>query len=394
MKKETTELQIIDSAEFGIEPKKAKEITSGLTTILSEREELEKSYKQVLALEVTPENIPKFKELRLKIRDNRTKGIDQWHKVNKDFYLKGGQFVDAIKRKESLVNEQMEEKLLEAEKFFENQEKERLVKLNEDRKTAIKPYIEDLGNLDFSNMPEDVWIPYFESKKKAFEDKIEADRIEAERVENERIEKEKENDLHFKRWKEISALSAYSANIIDVNGDFRYSKFSEEEFQEILNQLNKAKEESEKEIEAQRLENERLKQEAEAKESQMQKERAEAEEKQKAIQEEADKKAREEKEKQDAILKTEQEAKAKLESELKAKQEAEEKTKAERLEKERQAKLEAEKLAKAPIKKQLTVWVDSFSISDNPITGNETSTLITEKFEAFKKWAKSEIEKL
>ena len=38
-------------------------------------------------LEITEENLPVFKELRLKIRDNRTKGIEKWHKLNKAFFL-------------------------------------------------------------------------------------------------------------------------------------------------------------------------------------------------------------------------------------------------------------------------------------------------------------------
>ena len=55
------------------------------------------------------------------------------------------------------------------------------------------------------------------------------------------------------------------------------------------------------------------------------------------------------------------------------------------------AKKEAEKLAKAPIKKQLKVWVDSFSIPAAP-TENEKTKDILAKFYAFKKWAESQIE--
>ena len=53
----------------------------------------------------------------------------------------------------------------------------------------------------------------------------------------------------------------------------------------------------------------------------------------------------------------------------------------------------AEKLAKAPIKKQLSVWVESFEL---PILAleNETALSIKNKFEAFKNWANKEIENL
>ena len=57
------------------------------------------------------------------------------------------------------------------------------------------------------------------------------------------------------------------------------------------------------------------------------------------------------------------------------------------------AEKEAEKLAKAPVKKQLTIWVDTFEL---PVTNvdNEVSKAIIEKFNAYKNWAKGEIEKL
>ena len=55
---------------------------------------------------------------------------------------------------------------------------------------------------------------------------------------------------------------------------------------------------------------------------------------------------------------------------------------------------EAEKLAKAPIKKQLTVWIDSFSISESPIANNEIAKNIESKFNDFKNWAKKQTENI
>lgn len=329
--------QEINPVEFGIEPVKAKEMTSGLATTIAEREVLKKSYADVIELPITLENLSSFKELRLKIVKNRTQGIEAWHKTNKAFYLAGGRFVDAIKNKEVLENEQMESKLMEAEKFFENQEKQRLALLKKEREELLQPFVDNLpGGLE--DLDQDVFDSFLETKKKAHLEKLENERLEAERIENERIAREKE-------------------------------------------------------IEAQRLENLRLKEEAEAKEKALEKERAEAEAKQKAIQEEADKKAREEKSKQEAILKAEQEAKAKIEAELQAKKDAEIKAENERIAKEKAEKAEADKLAKAPIKKQLSVWVESFNI---PVIGveNETSKEIIAKFEAFKKWSITQINNL
>lgn len=325
---------------FGIEEVKAQEMVSGLKTVFAERQVLQDAYVDVIELPITSENLPTFKELRLKIVKNRTQGIEKWHTTNKAFYLAGGRFVDAIKNKEIIVNQQMEEKLMEAEKFFENQEKERLAKLQEERSALISPYIEIVPN-DLATLEEDVFDSFLMGAKAKFEAKKEAERLESERIEKERIEKEKE-------------------------------------------------------IEAQRLENERLKKEAEEREAIIKKEREEAEAKQKAIQEEADKKAREEKAKQEAILKEEREAKEKLEAELRLKKEAEEKAEKERIQKLEAERKEAEKLAKAPIKKQLNNWVDGFNIDfpNSELLNNETALEIKNKFEAFKNWAKTQVNNL
>lgn len=47
--------------------------------------------------------------------------------------------------------------------------------------------------------------------------------------------------------------------------------------------------------------------------------------------------------------------------------------------------------AKAPIKKQLSLWVDSFELPAFA-TENKTCEEIFDKFEAFKVWAKKQVE--
>lgn len=101
-----------------------------------------------------------------------------------------------------------------------------------------------------------------------------------------------------------------------------------------------------------------------------------------------------ENEEREAKLKEEQQAKAKLEAELKAQKDAKLKAELEKLEVDKKAKLEADKLAKAPMKHKLTVWVDSFEINRTYLEDSDTKQNIIAKFEAFKNWAKTEIEKL
>jgi hypothetical protein len=203
----TNELVKIKASDYGLEETEAQKITNGLSVIIAERDLLKEEYNKCIALEITPENVPLFKDLRLRIRDNRTKGIDVWHKNNKAFFLAGGQFCDAIRRKESGENEYMEEKLLNGEKFIENQERDRLEKLRTDRLELLKPYTEieplALGHMEqtvFDNYLTGVKIAHelrIAAEKKTEEDRlaaIESERVKQEnvRLENERLKKEAE----------------------------------------------------------------------------------------------------------------------------------------------------------------------------------------------------------
>lgn len=150
-------------------------------------------------------------------------------------------------------------------------------------------------------------------------------------------------------------------------------------------------------IEAQRIENARLKKEAEEKEEQLKAEREAAAEAQRLAKIEADKAIAEqqrlakiEADKQAAILEAQRKETSRIAAELKAKQDKEDAERKEREAQELASKKEAEKLAKAPIKKQLQSWVNSFEISETP--KHDKAVLIQQKFDAFKKWALSEIE--
>lgn len=327
---------LVNPTEFGIEKTKADELIGDLLPqIKIEREVLITQFNEVIKMDIeNPESAKKARELRLLIQKNRTQGFNVWHKNAKDFFLKGGQFVDAIKRVEIAVNEKMENDLEEIEKHQERKEAERLAKLQQERLVLIEPYLENTFGLDLAIMSDEMFESFLIGSKTKHEAKLEDERLEAERIEKERL-------AEIERQKAIEK------------------------------------------------ENAKLKAEAEAKEKELAKERVEALAKQKALEE----KALEERAKQDAILKAEQEAKKKIEAELKAKKDAEIKAENERIALLEQQKKEAEKLAKAPIKEQLTKWVESFEI-ESTIVDNEISKEIIEKFESFKKWSLTQIEKL
>jgi len=340
----TTELTI-NPKEFGIEETKAGELIGNLPQITSERSVLEAQYNEVVRLNIEdPKTATLARELRLKIRDNRTKGLNVWHKTTKDVFLRAGQFIDALKNREIAVNERMEEGLQEIENYFERKEQARKEALKQQRFEIIKPFFEFFPNIDLANATEEDFQKALNGAKLQLDAKIEADK----KAEQERIEQEKKQAA---------------------------------------------------EREAMRLENERLKKEAQAKEAQLEAERKAAAEVQRVIEEKA------EQERQHAEkLKAEQEklieAARKRENALKAEIAAKEKARLEEIENARleQEKAEKEKKEKerqaalAPRKEKLKSWVDSFEIPTIPVDQNDEVALeIATKFNSFKSWAVGKI---
>jgi membrane protein involved in colicin uptake len=99
-------------------------------------------------------------------------------------------------------------------------------------------------------------------------------------------------------------------------------------------------------------------------------------------------KAAKEKAKQDALI-AKQQAELKAEKErLEAIAEADRKAQAEK-------KAEAERLAKAPKKEKLTKWIDDLALTAPDGLDKDAVVMdILAKFAGFKKWAKSEVDKL
>lgn len=250
----------INPETFGLEPIKAKEMVSGLTTAIAERSVLRDAYLDVIELPINAETLPIFKELRLKIVKNRTQGIEKWHKTNKAFYLAGGRFVDAIKNKEVLVNEEMEVKLLEGEKYFENLEKEAKRVLNLERIERIKLYVEDAYAMDFSEMNDYDFDDFVLGKKTRFENEQKEHEAEALRIENERleeIERQKEIQAENERLKK-ELEKAEVERKIEADNQAKIQAKIEAEIKRLNDEKTKAENERLAKIEAERLEAEQL----------------------------------------------------------------------------------------------------------------------------------------
>lgn len=374
----------INPTEYGLTDETAARIEAQFTPMLAKMTELENEYNAILGLNIEDPNTAKLaKDLRLKYVKVRT-GTADIHKVQKAYFLNGGRFVDGWKNAQLFASQGKEEALERIEKHAENLERERLEKLQQLRVALLAEYVENASELSLSGMEQYVFEAYLSAKKQAFEDrkaaelKAEQDRIarekaeaeereaqrlenirlkeeadkreaeiEAERVERDRIEAEKE----AVRAKRNEELRPYIVFIRDYNGTLN---LGEDDYQKELSGLEiVAKQQWDYDNEQRRI-----------------------------AQEKADKDAAELAEKQKEI--------DRIEKELADKKAAEAKAEADRIAAEKAAKLEAEKLAKAPIKKQLTAWVNSFQVPAANIE-HEKKVLIEEKFNRFLDWAKSEI---
>lgn len=258
---------LVDPKDFGIETVEDKRVQ--ITDIFAF---YENEYNQIVsATEVTPELSEQSSSLRKKVAKIRI-AIAKIHKAKKEQFLHGGRLVDNWKNTNSEIVEQKEKKLLEIETHFQRIEQERLNAMRESRIETLKQYEVD-GTLipTIAIMDESTWESYLMGEKLRFDARKEQERI----AEEQRVSKEK----------------------------------AEAEEREKM-----------------RIENDRLKSEAQKRDAELELERKK----------QADILAKQKAE-SDAKLKAEREAKAKLEAELESKRQAEAQAKADE-----EAKAEAE----------------------------------------------------
>lgn len=377
--------QVVDPSTYGIEPKKATELTGSLEQIKSERQVLVEQYDEVVKMDIDDPKTSKLaSELRKRIKDNRTKGIEVWHKNTKDYFLKGGQFVDAIKKLEIAINERMEDNLSLIEKHQELKEQKLRDDLKAERLLELVEYKDFVpSGIDLGTMSDDEYKKIYNGAKLQFDAKVAEDlRLEEERLENQRLDEAERN-----RRLEIAPYVQFLSHSIELRS------MSDADYKKLLQSLVEAKKSYDDEQEQIRLENERLKKEAEQKEAELQAERDRVAAELKAEQDRVAEEKRIAEEAYQKQLKAEQEKAAKLQAELKAENDRKEKEQAAERARLQVEKLEAEKLAKAPIKNQLKAWIDQFKLPETSVD-NEVSKEIIAKFESFRTWSVKVVDNL
>lgn len=203
----TTELIKIDPVEYGLQATDAAQVEAVFLPMIDKMKELESQFNEIALLPIEPTTCKKAKELRLQYVKIRT-GSAAIHKTAKEYYRKGGLFVDGWKNAQAFASQQKEQKLEQIELHFENLEKERKEKLKIERLALLAGLCDDPSMYPVSDMS----TPAFEQlltgltvAKQQREDAIrqaeenrlakeKADREEQERIrlENERLKKEAE----------------------------------------------------------------------------------------------------------------------------------------------------------------------------------------------------------
>lgn len=174
----------VNPSEFGVELAKAANMQQAFTPFIIEMQAYDVQYADIVNSEITPTLCKQAKELRNKYVKVRT-GIGRAHKAEKEFYLAGGKFVDAIKNRGSEASTTRETKLLEIETYFEKLEEERLRQLAETRKTELSQYTSDIPT-GLDTMLDSVYGTFLLGAKKDCEDRVERERIET--INSKRIE--------------------------------------------------------------------------------------------------------------------------------------------------------------------------------------------------------------
>lgn len=196
-------MELIKASEYKIQENKAKEIKSLYYPMIEMLESMEGRYNdfmQTAKNEISNETVKEAKRLRLDISRVRI-DADKARKTAKEEYLRAGNAIQGAYNTLLYAVKSKEENLIEIEKHFENIEKERLQKLQEERVLMLSKYIDNASEINFSEMQQDVFQAYYDTKKKEYEDRIEAEkkaeeeriaREKAEAEERERIRKENE----------------------------------------------------------------------------------------------------------------------------------------------------------------------------------------------------------
>jgi hypothetical protein len=382
----------VNPVEYGVSTEMANDLMADLPTVKSQRQELLREYDAVMALDPDDsETAVKARELRIAFQKNRTQGILKWHERAKEVFLRGGQFVDAIKRKEIAVNETHESELQKIERRQEILEAERKEKIRQLRLVVLNE-LESPEVHGLAEMTDEAFETYVMG--------IRARKAQEEQQRLEREAQERKDKLHSERYVRLSKYSDF----IEGFDNLSFGDMDEAEFIRIGTEAKAKKDARDAEQERIRLENERLRIEAEEKErirqaeikaeqDRQEKERIAREAEARRIQAETEAKLKAEREKA-RIAQMEADALRKQQEEQeKANEEAERNARKEQENYEIELINKKMALAEQDSQTKLLIWISNFSLPEEMPGGEYTPyaqhviTEIKKKHQLFINWA-------
>jgi hypothetical protein len=378
--------EIVKKPEFsGLS--KAEKIAANYAPFM---EQVQEQIQRLKALEVgNPLHLESAKRIKLDL-GKICSAVDKQKDKDKEMIKIEGNLIQSFRNVVEGTARITQKEAEEIEKFFENQEKERLAKLQEERVALILPYLPDAAERYLSQMPEDVWDSYFAAKQSAYHDLIAAEKA----AEESRLEKER-----------LEALGRTRREALLPNWDFvgeevrsaTLSLLSEEEFSQILETSNLQKQEFLAEQERVRKQAEDLQAKLDQAKKEQEEKEAKVRERSKALQpyiifiRDYDKTLNlpeDEFKKELADLRRALEEQTKFELEQKRQFEEQQAKIREAEEAKRKEAQRIESLKKQSHEKQVLAWIDSFQLPE--FTSQECDIVydIKDKFEAYKEWAR------
>jgi len=363
----------LDAEELRALPaSRAEQIRAVFLPMAARVEAFEDAYNKIMveaAEAVTPEVSQRARRLRLDIARVRI-DAENARKSAKEEYLRASQAIDGVNGVLKWAIVEKEKALESIEKHAERMEEERRAALHAERADALLRYVDEIPNLDFSAMDDEVWAAYLSTKQRDHATLLEAERA----AEEKRIAEAEANARSIARSHRVAPVFDF------FPGDLDLGTLPDDEFDALLSTATEAKAAHEAEQERVRAEAARLAKEAEKKEKARLAELAKIEAARRKEREAA------EAEREKARLATEAE---------RTRREALEAAEAARLAKEkdeREARARAEaNAAKAPVRKRLAAWVQTFALPDLPGDDHAKAAEIRAKFEAFRAWAEKEV---
>jgi len=250
------ELLLVTRLEkMGVAPTESKTLLSGFGDLFVQAHKL---VAQSKAIKVTSEDqveeMALAKKLRIKLMKVRT-DAEKVKKAIKEPYLRGAQASQDIYNDIKKITKPEEERLMEQERFAELAEEKRVEERHTRRVTKLSLYVADVSVYDLKNIPDESFDMLVADCKKVYDDKIAAEKT----AEKARLKEEADAEIYRDRKMVLAEYSSF-IDISKLKADT-----SQTDYEAMIRTAKSLQKTSEDNLKQVRLENERLKKEADAK---------------------------------------------------------------------------------------------------------------------------------